>query len=215
MKTINHEGVEYVLKADIEAAFKDRISKLSARAIQAEEAAKALQDTLDNQSGELTKISTLQEKVSTLEQSLQEAESKYSRVSMLSDLGFTDPDLRDAVEWAYSIANSEDSLEDWIKGIKDNPEEAPMVLRPHLQAKATQETTAEAAPSTSAAPEVQAETAESPSLLPPRTNTGAKPAPVQSGDILSRVGSGDLDFYEQNHEAIKKAWRQQKRTRTY
>jgi hypothetical protein len=214
MKTINHEGVEYVLKADIEAAFKDRIPKLSARAIQAEEAAKALQDTLDNQSGELTKISTLQEKVQILEQSLQAAESKYSRVSMLSDLGFTDPDLRDAVEWAYSRANSEDSLEDWIKGIKDNPEEAPMVLRPHLQAKANPETAAEAAPSTAAAPEVQAETVE-PSLLPPRTNTGAKPAPVQSGDILKRVESGDLDFYEQNHEAIVKAWRQQKRTRTY
>jgi len=215
MKTINHEGVEYVLKADIEAAFKDRISKLSARAIQAEEAAKALQETLDNQSGELTKISTLQEKVTTLEQSLQEAESKYSRVSMLSDLGFTDPDLRDAVEWAYSRANSEASLEDWIKGIKENPAEAPMVLRPHLQANATPEASAEASPSAEAAPEVQAETVESPSLLPPRTNTGAKPAPVQSGDILSRVGSGDLDFYEQNHEAIKKAWRQQKRTRTY
>lgn len=90
-----------------------------------------------------------------------------------------------------------------------------MVLRPHLQANATPEATAEASPSAEAAPEVQAETAESPSLLPPRTNTGAKPAPVQSGDILSRVGSGDLDFYEQNHEAIKKAWRQQKRTRTY
>jgi hypothetical protein len=215
MKTINHEGVEYVLKADIEAAFKDRISKLSARAIQAEEAAKALQDTLDNQSGELTKISTLQEKVNTLEQSLQEAESKYSRVSMLSDLGFTDPELRDAVEWAYSRANSEASLEDWIKGIKENPAEAPMVLRPHLQGKETTETTAEVSPSAEAAPEAPAETIESPSLLPPRTNTGAKPAPVQSGDILSRVGSGDLDFYEQNHEAIKKAWRQQKRTRTY
>ena len=215
MKTINHEGVEYVLKADIEAAFKDRISKLSARAIQAEEAAKALQDTLDNQSGELTKISTLQEKVSTLEQSLLEAESKYSRVSMLSDMGFTDPDLRDAVEWAYSRANSEDSLEDWIKGIKENPAEAPMVLRPHLQAKATPEAAAESTQSAESEPVSQAEPAESPSLLPPRTNTGAKPAPVQSGDILSRVGSGDLDFYEQNHDAIKKAWRQQKRTRTY
>tara|TARA_B100000900_G_scaffold208822_1_gene177050 strand:- start:10803 stop:11450 length:648 start_codon:yes stop_codon:yes gene_type:complete len=215
MKTINHEGVEYVLKADIEAAFKDRISKLSARAIQAEEAAKALQDTLDNQSGELTKISTLQEKVSTLEQSLQEAESKYSRVSMLSDMGFTDPDLRDAVEWAYSRANSEDSLEDWIKGIKENPAEAPMVLRPHLQANATPEAAAESTQSAESEPVAQAEPAESPSLLPPRTNTGAKPAPVQSGDILSRVGSGDLDFYEQNHEAIVKAWRQQKRTRTY
>ncbi len=215
MKTINHEGVEYVLKADIEAAFKDRISKLSARAIQAEEAAKALQDTLDNQSGELTKISTLQEKVSTLEQSLQEAESKYSRVSMLSDMGFTDPDLRDAVEWAYSRANSEDSLEDWIKGIKENPAEAPMVLRPHLQANATPEAAAESTQSAESEPVAQAEPAESPSLLPPRTNTGAKPAPVQSGDILKRVESGDLDFYEQNHEAIVKAWRQQKRTRTY
>ena len=215
MKTINHEGVEYVLKADIEAAFKDRISKLSARAIQAEEAAKALQDTLDNQSGELTKISTLQEKVSTLEQSLQEAESKYSRVSMLSDMGFTDPDLRDAVEWAYSRANSEASLEDWIKGIKENPAEAPMVLRPHLQANATPEAAAESTQSAESEPVAQAEPAESPSLLPPRTNTGAKPAPVQSGDILKRVESGDLDFYEQNHEAIVKAWRQQKRTRTY
>ena len=211
MKTINHEGVEYVLKADIEAAFKDRISKLSARAIQAEEVAKALQDTLDNQSGELQKISTLQEKVTTLEQSLQDAESKYSRVSMLSDMGFTDPDLRDAVEWAYSRSNSESSLEDWIKGIKENPGEAPLVLRPHLQATAP-EITAEAAPSAEAAP-IQAEAVEAAPLLPPRTNTGAKPAPVQNGDILSR-GLKDPEFYEENRDAIMKAWRQQ-RTRSY
>lgn len=211
MKTINHEGVEYVLKADIEAAFKDRISKLSARAIQAEEVAKALQDTLDNQSGELTKISTLQEKVSTLEQSLQDAESKYSRVSMLSEQGFTDPDLREAVEWAYQRSKSESSLEDWIKGIKENPAEAPIVLRPHLLAKASPETTAEAAPNAEAAP-IQAEAVDAAPLLPPRTNTGAKPAPVQNGDIISR-GLKDGEFYEQNRDAIMKAWRQQ-RTRS-
>ena len=83
MKTIEHEGQTFVLKTDIEAAFKERISKLSSRAIQAEEQAKALQDNLDSQSGELTKISKLQEKVTTLEASLQDAESKYSRVSMV------------------------------------------------------------------------------------------------------------------------------------
>ena len=214
MKTINHEGVEYVLKADIEAAFKDRISKLSARAIQAEEAAKALQDTLDNQAGELTKISTLQEKVTTLEQSLQDAESKYTRVSMLSEMGFTDPDLRDAVEWAYSRANSEATLQEWIQGIKENPAEAPLVLRPHLQAKqateaaptaeATPEATPEAAPT-----HLQAQAVEHPSLLPPRTNTGAKPAPVQSADLFSRVG--DSDFYRANRDMIMKAWRSGKR----
>jgi hypothetical protein len=213
MKTINHEGVEYVLKSDIEAAFKDRISKLSARAIQAEEAAKALQDTLDNQAGELTKISSLQEKVTTLEQSLQDAESKYTRVSMLSELGFTDPDLREAVEWSYNRSNSEASLEEWIKGIKENPAEAPLVLRPHLQSKQAPEassTTAEAAPSVeaSSAP-MQAEAIEHPSLLPPRTNTGAKPAPVQSADLFSRVG--DSDFYRANRDMIMKAWRSGKR----
>jgi len=207
MQTINHEGVEYVLKADIEAAFKDRISKLSSRAIQAEEAAKALQDNLDNQSGELQKISKLQEKVSTLEQSLTDAESKYSRVSMLSEQGFTDPELREAVEWAYQRSKSEAPLDEWIKGIKENPENAPLVLRPHLQSKQATPPTAEASPSEAVAP--TAEPIPSPSLLPPKTNTGAKPAPVQSGDILKRAAQ-DSEFYAQNREAIKKAWRTRK-----
>ena len=47
MKTIEHEGQTFVLKSDIENAFKDRIQKLSARAIQAEEAAKAIQEQYD------------------------------------------------------------------------------------------------------------------------------------------------------------------------
>jgi len=209
MKTITHEGVEYVLKADIESAFKDRISKLSARAIQAEEQAKALQEQMDNQSGELEKISKLQEKVSTLEQSLQDAESKYTRVSMLSEQGFTDPELREAVEWAYQRSKTEATLEDWIKGIKEKPEEAPLVLRPHLQAKQAPEVsteTAEASPMvTEAAP-----APEAPTLLPPKTNTGAKPAPVQSGDILSRIN--DPEFYRANREEIQKAWKAQRRT---
>jgi hypothetical protein len=207
MQTINHEGVEYVLKADIEAAFKDRISKLSSRAIQAEEAAKALQDNLDNQSGELQKISKLQEKVSTLEQSLTDAESKYSRVSMLSEQGFTDPELREAVEWAYQRSKSESPLDEWIKGIKENPSEAPLVLRPHLQSKQATPPTAEASNPEAVAP--TAEPIASPSLLPPKTNTGAKPAPVQSGDILKRAAQ-DSEFYAQNRDAIKKAWRSRK-----
>ena len=208
MKTITHEGVEYVLKADIESAFKDRISKLSARAIQAEEQAKALQEQMDNQSGELEKISKLQEKVSTLEQSLQDAESKYTRVSMLSEQGFTDPELREAVEWAYQRSKTEATLEDWIKGIKEKPEEAPLVLRPHLQAKKAPEVsteTAEASPMvTEAAP-----APEAPTLLPPKTNTGAKPAPVQSGDILSRIN--DPEFYAANRDKVMQAWKNRNR----
>jgi multidrug resistance efflux pump len=209
MKTITHEGVEYVLKADIESAFKDRISKLSARAIQAEEQAKALQEQMDNQSGELEKISKLQEKVSTLEQSLQDAESKYSRVSMLSEQGFTDPELREAVEWAYQRSKTEATLEDWIKGIKEKPEEAPLVLRPHLQAKKAPEVSTESAEASPMVTEA-APAQDAPTLLPPKTNTGAKPAPVQSGDILSRIS--DPEFYRANREEIQKAWKAQRRT---
>ena len=208
MKSITHEGEEYVLKADIEAAFKDRISKLSARAIQAEEQAKALQDNLDSQAGELQKISKLQEKVTTLEQSLQDAEGKYSRVSMLSQYGFTDPDLREAVEWAYSKSKTEASLEDWLKNIKEKPEEAPMVLRPHLLAKKSPEVSAEVSvEGVSTATTMNTE--ETSPLLPPKTNAGAKPAPVQSGDLLSRALK-DSEFYAQNRDAIKKAWKTRK-----
>ena len=209
MKTITHEGIEYVLKADIESAFKDRISKLSARAIQAEEQAKALQEQMDNQSGELEKISKLQEKVTTLEQSLQDAESKYTRVSMLSEQGFTDPELREAVEWAYQRSKTEATLEDWIKGIKEKPEEAPLVLRPHLQAKKAPEVSTESAEASPMVTEA-APAPEAPTLLPPKTNTGAKPAPVQSGDILSRIS--DPEFYRANREEIQKAWKAQRRT---
>lgn len=200
MKTINHDGEEFVLKSEIEAAFKDRISKLSNRAIQAEEQAATLQEQIDSQSGELSKISKLQEQISTLEESLQSAETKYSRVTMMSDLGFTDPEIRDALEWAYQRAGVETPLEDWIREIKESPETAPLVLRPHLSQAKPQEATVETR-------EIQAQEIEPPPLmLPPKTNTGTKPAPVQSGDILKRAAT-DPEFYAQNREAIKKAWR--------
>ena len=126
---------------------------------------------------------------------------------MLSEQGFTDPELREAVEWAYQRSKSEAPLDEWIKGIKENPSEAPLVLRPHLQSKQATPLTAEASNPEAVAP--TAEPIASPSLLPPKTNTGAKPAPVQSGDILKRAAQ-DSEFYAQNREAIKKAWRTRK-----
>ena len=212
MKTINHEGEEYVLKSEIEAAFKERISKLSSRAIQAEEAANQLQEQIDNQSGELQKISKLQEQISTLESSLQDAESRFSRVSMLSELGFTDPDIREAVEWSYERAMKGQEervpMGEWIKGIKENPEAAPAILKPHLQSKAAPEAAPEASRE-AALVIAEAAPMEAP-LLPPKTNTAAKPAPVQSGNIIER-GLTDLQFYEQNREAIMAAYRSSRR----
>ena len=212
MKTINHDGEEYVLKTDIENAFRDRIQKLSARAIQAEEAAAAIQDQLDNQSGELSKIQKLSSRVQELESELETANSRYSRHTAMSELGITDPEVRELVEWQYERATKGDdkapSLNDWLQSIKEDPSKAPVTLRPHLEAKVTaaaeqvtEQVTEQAAP----AP-VQV---EQPALIAPKTNTGAAPAPVQSTDILKR-GAEDFEFYKANRDAIRKAYRGKK-----
>ena len=115
MKTINHEGQDYVLKSDIENAFKDRIQKLSARAITAEEQAKAFQDQLDNQSGELEKITKLSTRVQELEGELDNANNRYSRHTAMADLGIVDSEVRELVEWQYEKATKGDDQSTWIE----------------------------------------------------------------------------------------------------
>ena len=214
MKTIEHEGQTFVLKADIENAFKDRIQKLSARAIQAEEAAKAIQEQMDNQSGELEKIQKLSTRVQELEGELENANSRYSRHTAMSELGITDPEVRELVEWQYERATKGDdkapSLNDWLQSIKEDPSKAPVTLRPHLESQqpttaaeqVTEQVTEQAAPQVT--PQV-----EQPALIAPKTNTGAAPAPVQSTDILKR-GAEDFEFYKANRDAIRKAYRGKK-----
>jgi DNA repair exonuclease SbcCD ATPase subunit len=205
MKTIEHEGQTFVLKADIENAFKDRIQKLSARAIQAEESAKAIQDQLDNQSGELEKIQKLSTRVQELEGELDNANSRYSRHTAMADLGIVDAEVRELVEWQYEKATKGDAkapaLNEWLAAMKEDPTKAPITLRPHLQNQA-------AAPAEQVTEQVteQAPAPEQPALIAPKTNTGTAPAPVQSSDMLKR-GADDFEFYKANRDAIAKAWR--------
>ena len=207
MKTIEHEGQTFVLKADIENAFKDRIQKLSARAIQAEEAAKAIQEQFDNQSGELEKIQKLSTRVQELEGELENANNRYSRHTAMADLGIVDAEVRELVEWQYEKATKGDAkapaLNEWLAAMKADPSTAPVTLRPHLQTE-----TAAAEPSSE--PTVESTpapmTEDQPALIAPKTNTGTAPAPVQSSDMLKR-GADDFEFYKANRDAIRKAWR--------
>ena len=203
MKTIEHEGQTFVLKADIENAFKDRIQKLSARAIQAEEAAKTIQEQYDNQSGELEKIQKLSTRVQELESELDSANNRYSRHTAMADLGIVDAEL---VEWQYEKATKGDAkapaLNEWLAAMKADPSTAPVTLRYHLQT----ETAKPATTSTDAEPVAQAEpVAEQPALIAPKTNTGTAPAPMQSTNLLNR-GLDDFEFYKANRDAITKAW---------
>jgi DNA repair exonuclease SbcCD ATPase subunit len=206
MKTIEHEGQTFVLKADIENAFKDRIQKLSARAIQAEEAAKTIQEQYDNQSGELEKIQKLSTRVQELEGELENANNRYSRHTAMADLGIVDAEVRELVEWQYEKATKGDAkapaLNEWLAAMKADPSSAPVTLRPHLQ---TETAAAPAEQVTEQVTEQAPVTEEQPALIAPKTNTGTTPAPMQSTNLLNR-GADDFEFYKANRDAIRKAW---------
>ena len=211
MKTVTHEGLEYVLKSDLEQAFQSRIQKLSSRAIQAEEQAKAYQEQLDSQAGELQKIQTLGSRVQELEGELSTANTRYQRQVLMADQGFQDPEIRELVEWQYSKATKGQenpvSMSEWLQAIKADPSQAPVTLRPHLQIEsAPSEASAEAVQENGMEPQAPVQTQmDPPAMLPPKTNTGTVQAPVQSTDLLKRA-SEDLDFYRANREAVRKAW---------
>ena len=201
MKTINHDGQEYVLKTDVESAYKSRIAKLSTRAAEAEEAAGVLQSKIDSQVGKLDGMETLNSEIQALGERLQKSESKYERHMALSAMGFQDEDLREAVEWSYERSFRDQAekpaLADWMKSLKDDPSQAPSILRPHLT-KQVQTSNVE--------PAVTPPSQEEVILIPPKTNTGATTSPVQNTDLLKRGGS-DFEFYKQNRDSIKKAWK--------
>lgn len=206
MKTIEHEGFTYVLKSEMESALKDRIQKLSSRAIEAEEAAKTLQDQLDTQAGKLETLETLNSQIKNLGEELTRSESKYERHLAIAEMGFPDEDLREMVEWSYQKATKgleeAPSLYDWLGEIKKDPSKAPRALAPHL-------INSSQAPQTSQAPQEESQTIqeEPPIMLPPKTNRGAQSAPVKSTDMLKR-GAEDFEFYKANRDSIRSAWKQ-------
>ena len=65
--------------------------KLSARAVQAEETAQALQTELDNQTGKLGSLDTLQSKIEELQSQLTDANSRYDRHNAMAKMDLQIP----------------------------------------------------------------------------------------------------------------------------
>ena len=210
MKTITgDDGEVYVLKTDMEQAIKERISKVSARAQQAEEQVRTLQTDLDAAKQSAGTSDVLAQQIEEYREQLNQANSRFDRYKAISKHGLVDDDMIEAIEWSYEKAQSKvekknrQSLTDWLESAVSNPEAAPTILRPHLLQ--LQQQTAEAEPSeqAEAAPTEQS---SSPSMAQaPNVNAGAKP-PQDSPDIISR-GLSDSDFYQNNRDAIMQQWR--------
>jgi hypothetical protein len=211
MRTIEHDGQLYVLKTDMETTIKERISKVAARAQEAESQVRTLQSDLEEAKKTAGISDTLAQQVDELREQLDKSDKRYNRYQAISKHGMVDPDMVEAVEWSYersqkNIAEKDkQTLTEWLDTAVQNPENAPAILRPHLQAlqtEAPQEAPAEAAEAAAPAPALQQHRA-------PVTNKGARAA-TDTPDLLSRAAT-DPEFYAQNREAIQNAWRNRSR----
>jgi hypothetical protein len=142
MKTINHEGLEYVLKQTWNRPSSQEYRNFL-RAVQAEEQVQQYQEKLDAQAGELAKIEKFSSRIQELEGELETANTRYQRHTTMADYGFQDPEIRELVEWQYEKAmkdrTSRVPMADWLKSMKEDPTTAPITLRPHLQKAPVQE----------------------------------------------------------------------------
>lgn len=204
MKTIEQDGQVYVLKSDMENAIQSRLQKMSARAAEAEQQAAQLQETIDGMNGRLGALDNLQSQIEQYKQQLEQANGRFDRYQTVSKYGMTDPDQMELIEWQYektmSKRNKKDqqSLNEWLDGLVQDPSSAPIALRPHLQG-IVQSATALESPETTTTPQP----VETPQ--PPRMNAGAIQSPPTTENLVER-GLRDLDFYRENREAIKKAF---------
>lgn len=214
MNEIEHEGRTYILKSQVESIIKERVSKVAQKATEAEALFAESQKELEAMRGKQASVDVLTEQVNLLKSELASSKSRFERYQTMSSYGINDAELIEAIEWQYdksmqNIPSKErQSLNDWFESHMKKPEEAPITIRPHLQT--LQNSKASEAPESAETEEVAEfdggfDTPEPIVQSPPRTNTNAIPAP-EGKDLLRRT-LGDQDFFNQNHEAIKQAWK--------
>jgi len=216
------EGVEYIEKSAVDQIVSSRLTKLAEKLRSAEDNAAQLQAQLDSSASRLTEAEGLAGTVADLRAQLESANSRYDRHSTIAQIGITDPDLRDAVEWQFersqqSVAKKDRvSLGEWLQNQMASPESAPAVLRPHLQAltqpqQATQQA-AEAPASTLASQKPTGEMhatvspamAQALNVQAPASNAAVVQAPdnATSADILRRA-QNDFEFYRANRTLVQ------------
>ena len=210
------EGVEYIEKTAVDQIVSSRLTKLAEKLRTSEETAATLKAQIEQNASKLAEAEAMTGTVADLRAQLEGANSRYDRHSTIAQTGITDPDLRDAVEWAFDRAQQNipkkdrTSIGDWLQGHMAAPESAPAVLRPHLQALTATAQPAAAQPATAQAQAAQGmiEATVSPQMAQatqaPRSNASVVHAPdaATSADILRRASS-DYEFYRANRELVQ------------
>ena len=140
MTEIENEGRTYVQRSEMENIIKERIGKVANRATTAEKALEEAQSRLSKAEKAMSSIDILNQQLAEMQTKLQSSEQRFERYQSISKHGLTDPDLVEAIEWSFERAQrgktdkDRQSLSEWLDQQVNNPESAPITIRPHLQA---------------------------------------------------------------------------------
>jgi hypothetical protein len=108
---------------------------------------KALETKAEEGAGTAEQVATLTAQLADAQAAAAEASGRFDRHQAITGAGF-DPSLVDAIEWAHSRIEVEEgaerpSLADALASWTENPDAAPVILRPHLPKPATEQPAAE------------------------------------------------------------------------
>ena len=193
------DGAEYLPKASVDKLVRERIATVSERARTAEGRIKEMEPQLAASADSTARLEAMASQLEALQAELSVSKTRYQTHSAITSAGFTDPDVRDMVEWSYSRAmegrakKDRQALGDWIEAVKGDPSTAPTALRPHLAQPSAAEPAAEAV-------------AAEPRGTAPASNAAVSAAPEMGGRDLIEQGMRDPAFYEANRDAIRQAW---------
>ena len=204
-------------QAQMEEIIKTRIQKVAQRAAQAEERASALQQQLKTAEKAQATIDLLTSQVEEYKGKLSTSERKFSRFQSISKHGLN-TEMTDAIEYSYERSQNglakkdRISLDEWLSSCIEDPQSAPLVLRPHLETLRTTEAQPEAAPTLQEerTAQHQHQQAQRPTQQIYSPNKGVQTAP-ESSKIIERA-LRDPKFYKANREAVQQAYRNQSRT---
>lgn len=216
MNEIEHEGKTYILKSSVENIIKERVSKVASRANEAEARSSELEKQIKEFESKQASIDVISNQVSDLRDQLKKSESKFTRYQSISQLGITNQDVIDLLEWQYEKSTKDQKekipLSEWLEGHINNVDDAPLSIQHHLsslkpsQALEDEEAPPEASNQTDMLNFMQMQSLQqmNQAMKPPTVNKGAVKAPDQK-DIITRAMT-DQDYYNQNADAIRQAW---------
>lgn len=138
MPTIKEfEGQKWVLQSDVDEIVTSRLTEVTGKKREAETKLATTERELADLKKTAGNTEALAAEVADLRGKLAQSDARYERHTAIAAAGITDPDLRDAVEWAYERANGklakkdQRSLQDTIEAWSSDPTAAPASVR-HL-----------------------------------------------------------------------------------